>query len=124
VPDVFTPYSSGVSSGAPSSPPFDDSLDWFSAEAETQGVEAETPGVSEPPAFDPFAPATSVDWGRDDKPAAYGSGKQVELPSAQEYDDWVQGLNLGGGAAATYPLSPAGNVPEGASPFEIGRAHV
>jgi hypothetical protein len=35
-----------------------------------------------------------VEWGRDDKPPAYGSGKQVDLPSPQEYDDWVQGLNL------------------------------
>lgn len=46
----------------------------------------------------PFAvddgPATSVDWGRPDAPAVYGSGRQVELPSAQEYDEWVRALNL------------------------------
>jgi hypothetical protein len=53
------------------------------------------------PPPDPFgAPATSVDWGKSDGPAAYGSGKQVQLPSNQEYDDWVQGLNLGGSSAA------------------------
>ncbi|MCZ7539094.1 MAG: hypothetical protein M5U29_04090 [Anaerolineae bacterium] len=50
---------------------------------------------------DPSAPATSVDWGRDDGPVAYGSGRQVDLPSEQEYDDWVQGLNLAAGP--TYP---------------------
>ena len=57
-----------------------------------------------PPQPDPFAPATSVDWGRDDQPAAYGSGRQVELPSEQEYDEWVKGLNLADGTA--YPTPP------------------
>jgi len=57
-----------------------------------------------PPQRDPFAPATSVDWGRDDDPVAYGSGRQVDLPSEQEYDDWVKGLNLAGDTA--YPTPP------------------
>ncbi|HML21237.1 MAG TPA: hypothetical protein PKD09_06300 [Aggregatilinea sp.] len=60
---------------------------------------------------DPFAPATSVDWGRDDRPAAYGSGKQVDLPSEEEYDNWLQGLNLGPGDGSS---SPQQNSP---SPF-------
>jgi hypothetical protein len=97
-------------SAPPGASPFDDSLDWFSAEPET-------PPAAEPPAFDPFAPATSVDWGRDDQPAAYGSGKQVDLPSAQEYEDWVQGLNLGGEAPAEFPLPSAGGAPESTAPF-------
>ncbi len=50
---------------------------------------------SEPgPERDTSAPATSVDWGRDDRPATYGSGKHVDLPSEEEYDHWLQGLNL------------------------------
>jgi hypothetical protein len=108
-PGAFAPYDAGASSGAAAPPPFDESLDWFSSEPET-------PAASEPPTYDPFASATSVDWGRDDKPAVYGSGKQVDLPSAQEYEDWVQGLNLGGEPAA-YPPPPAWNVPESTSPF-------
>jgi hypothetical protein len=39
-------------------------------------------------------PATSVEWGRAGDAPVYGSGQQVELPSEQEYADWVRGLNL------------------------------
>ena len=53
-----------------------------------------------PPEPDPFAPATSVDWVRDDGPAVFGSGRQVELPSEQEYDEWLRSLNLRSSAAA------------------------
>lgn len=53
-----------------------------------------------PPEPDPFAPATSVDWVRDDGPAVFGSGRQVELPSEQEYDEWLRSLNLRSAAAA------------------------
>lgn len=67
-------------------------------------VEAPAEDQPGPPQRDPFAPATSVDWGRDDGPVAYGSGRQVDLPSEQEYDDWVAGLNLAAGTA--YPTPP------------------
>jgi hypothetical protein len=46
------------------------------------------------------APATSVDWNRGRGPAAYGSGKEVQLPSSEEYDNWVSGLQLGGNSIA------------------------
>ncbi len=62
-------------------------LDWMSS-----GFDL--PATPETTDRDPFAPATSVEWAREDGPTAYGSGKQIDLPSAQEYDDWVQGLNL------------------------------
>lgn len=45
---------------------------------------------------DPDAPATSVEWSRADRPAVYGSGKQVTLPSGREYDAWVNALHLSG----------------------------
>ncbi|WP_119072516.1 hypothetical protein [Aggregatilinea lenta] len=79
----------GVSSGsaAASDDPFGS---WLSDST------PESPPAPEP---DSFAPATSVDWGRADRPAAYGSGKQVDLPSEEEYDNWLQGLNLGSGPA-------------------------
>ena len=65
----------------------DAGFDWLSAAADQAAS-------SEP---DAFASATSVDWGRgDDAPAAHGSGRNVEMPSSQEYDDWVQNLNLDG----------------------------
>ena len=35
-----------------------------------------------------------MEWGRDDGPAVYGSGKQIDLPSQEEYDAWVQELHL------------------------------
>src|SRR5207248_1754923 len=34
-----------------------------------------------------------------DKAPASGSGKNVQLPSSDEYDSWVTGLQLGGAAA-------------------------
>jgi len=64
-------------------------------------VEAPTEGRLGSLERDPFVPATSVDWSRDDGPTVYGSGRQVDLPSEQEYDDWVKGLNLAAGT--TYP---------------------
>src|SRR5258708_18941287 len=42
------------------------------------------------------APASSVDWNPDTRAPAYGSGKEVAQPSADEYDNWVSGLSLGG----------------------------
>jgi hypothetical protein len=44
--------------------------------------------------------STSVDWGRDNEPSAYGSGKDVKLPSSDEYDSWVSNLSLGGSPTA------------------------
>ncbi len=43
---------------------------------------------------DPDAPVTSVEWSRENGPAVYGSGKQVMLPTGQEYDDWVRSLRI------------------------------
>src|SRR5260221_12792065 len=40
-------------------------------------------------------------------PAAYGSGQNVQMPSADEYDNWVSGLSLGD--ATTGSSSNAGN---------------
>jgi hypothetical protein len=105
--------------------------DWGSSLSEDQsaptsafdnwGASAE----SEPsaPATDPFSSASSVDWGRDATgPTAYGSGKQVDLPSETEYDDWVQGLNLDGMPGQQTQQAPGGSSPfvgdEGASPFD------
>lgn len=58
------------------------------------GKAAETRREPRRPARDPNAPATSVEWGRDDRPAFYGSGKQITLPSDREYDAWVNELHL------------------------------
>jgi hypothetical protein len=49
------------------------------------------------------SPSTSVDWGSGT--SAYGSGKDVQLPSSDEYDNWVTGLSLGG-AASPAPKEP------------------
>ncbi len=40
-------------------------------------------------------PSSSVEW-TSDKPPTSGSGKNVQLPSTEEYDSWVTGLQLGG----------------------------
>lgn len=39
--------------------------------------------------------STSVDWGSDDQPAVYGSGRQIEEP---DYDNWMQNLPIGDNA--------------------------
>lgn len=101
----------------------DETLDWFAPES---------PGpFSTPEAHDEdYSPPTSVDWGGSDKPAAYGSGRQVDLPSAQEYDAWVEGLNLGhdesggpGSAGSPSPVAPfdagAGDSPFGDTSFMV-----
>ncbi len=52
---------------------------------------------------DPFATpssSTSADWDHGGGGAAHGSGKDVALPSSDEYDSWVSGLSLGGTADA------------------------
>ena len=64
------------------------------------------------------APATSVEWGRAGAAAAYGSGQQVELPSEQEYADWVRGLNL----AADVPDQPPAPGPALAAREDVDRA--
>lgn len=52
-------------------------------------------------------PVTSVEWGRDNGPAVYGSGKQVDLPSHEEYDAWVSELHLGqDDSSASYSSAP------------------
>jgi hypothetical protein len=105
--DIFGSIPASSPSGDPGfefpaqfSMPSEDTMDWLTG----AGTAAPTP-----PQPDPFAIPTSVDWGRSDKPAAHGSGRQVELPSAQEYDEWVQNLNLGGAPGP-------GAVPAGANP--------
>lgn len=107
-PGVRSPGSQGVG---------DDLFSDWLAEAAAQEPQA-------PPArkVDPFAPATSVDWGRDDAPAAYGSGRHVDLPSDEEYDRWVQGLNLGDGPSTASgergtALSPSPFSTGGPPPF-------
>jgi len=49
------------------------------------------------PSNDSFSSTpSSVDWGRDSGVSAHGSGKDVNLPSSDEYDSWVSNLSLGG----------------------------
>ncbi len=80
---------------------------WFAA-----GPFVEQPSLPTEP--DPYVPATSVDWARDDRPAVYGSGRHVELPSDQDYEEWVRSLNLGGAGAR------AAESQESASPWASG----
>jgi hypothetical protein len=48
---------------------------------------------------------SSVEWGNPSAPAAYGSGKNVQLPSDEEYDNWVSSLNLGGSGTGSSPFT-------------------
>ncbi len=82
----YDPFANTFDS-APSSAPDDRAFDWFSGTSQPASPD-ETPDT------DPYAIPTSVDWGRSDSPAAYGSGQDVEIPSAQEWDAWVQRLNI------------------------------
>jgi hypothetical protein len=105
--------------------PFDDWLATTAAQAPQADAEqgnapfgnwAAAPSTATPDSSpDSFAPASSVDWDRTGAPAAYGSGKQVDMPSPQEYDDWVQSLNLGGAPPA--PGNPSPFLTDGLAPF-------
>jgi hypothetical protein len=104
----------GPSRGEPTAPAqgIDDPFAWLNDVSATPA--ARPPAPAPEPGYDPSAPATSVDWGRSDRPAAHGSGRDVEQLSSQEYDDWVQGLNLGNSADA--PVPPDTGLPR-AAPF-------
>lgn len=56
---------------------------------------ASPPGNAQAPPPGWGTPATSVEWGREGGTAVYGSGKQLEGPSHEEYDKWVSELHLG-----------------------------
>jgi hypothetical protein len=95
-------------SGSDPTPPPEQVYGWFSG----------PPAADQPPDNDSDSDSnaipTSVDWGRDDKPATYGSGQNVEMPSAQEWDSWVQGLNI----TSDQPEEAA--PPPAAEPFDSG----
>jgi hypothetical protein len=94
--------------GSTPTPPPDQVYDWFSA----------PPAEEQAPEPDPHTIPTSVDWGNADKPAVYGSGQDVEMPSAQEWDSWVQGLNITTDQPEEPAPPPADDVPDsGTSPF-------
>ncbi|MBN1679072.1 MAG: hypothetical protein JW966_02190 [Anaerolineae bacterium] len=104
------PAVSGFSSAfdAQHQPAADDSASsWFAPTPEQPKAPSE-------PAVPP--PSSSVDWNKGQGVAAHGSGKQVNLPSSSEYDDWVRGLNLDG-----LPIppgeAPGGAAADAASPF-------
>ncbi len=105
---------SGFDTPAAPPPATSGGFDWMSS-----GFDMPATPPAEPPERDPLAPATSVEWARDDGPTAYGSGRQIDLPSAQEYDDWVQGLNLNNPIPTppppAAPAAPPAN--SGPSPF-------
>lgn len=73
-----------------------------------QKLAAARAGGALPPApdRDPGAPVTSVEWSRSDAPPAYGSGKQVSLPSGEEYDAWVHALHLADAVETAAPAEP------------------
>jgi hypothetical protein len=99
----------GFDAGSPP-PPAEQPYDWFSGSPESL-AEPETK-----PDDESYSIPTSVDWGRDDQPATHGSGQNVEMPSAQEWDSWVQGLNIAQDAPKE-PEQPADPFDNSALPF-------
>jgi hypothetical protein len=81
-----SPGDSPFGQSAPDSDP--GTGDWFG------GAEVSDPDP-------PETPPTSVDWQPSAGPVAHGSGRQVDQPSNEEYDDWVSSLNLDSGEADT-----------------------
>jgi hypothetical protein len=66
---------------------------------------------------------SSVDWNTNTPSggSAFGSGKQVDLPSSDEYDNWVSGLSLGGNEQPDpFDNSPFGSSGPFASPVDTG----
>ena len=108
-----TPFDGGFDFPGGFSDASDESLDWFTG-GSTPPASPAAPATTLPAAPDPLGIPTSVDWARTDSPAAYGSGKQVELPSAQEYDEWVQNLNL----SNNDPASPGFSAPAALPSFD------
>ncbi len=84
--------------------------DWLS-------LEPTLPFEAPPSDDDSYRPPTSVEWGKEDGPAVYGSGRNVDLPSPQDYDAWVEGLNLSDTEPATGGDIPTGPTGADALPF-------
>jgi tetratricopeptide (TPR) repeat protein len=89
----------GGDTGAASEPAFED---WLAAAAQHE---------DDAPFSADSGTETSVDWARSDGPAVHGSGRKVELPSSQEFDEWVDGLNLSESPGAVAP-SPKAEPPD------------
>lgn len=96
------PASSQPAFDAPTSDPF------TANEAEPADDEESAPGWGnlsfedlasrQPGAEEPAEDiATSMDWSDDSSAAFHGSGQQVDQPSADEYDSWIDNLNLKNG---------------------------
>ncbi len=91
------------------------------------GKSASSPPAEENPlagtGFDanPFSSSSSVDWNSGGG-AAYGSGKEVELPNEQQMDDWVNGMGLGSSNTSQAPSAPSHSDPFGgaADPWSSG----
>lgn len=91
-----------ISPANPPSPydisPYDDPYNPFNAPPTFDNTPAS--GV-----LDPSLPNSSVDWARGSAPA-YGSGKQVQEPTAKDYDSWMAKLPLDA-KASRKPEPPA-----------------
>ncbi|NDJ76553.1 MAG: hypothetical protein GYB65_09875 [Chloroflexi bacterium] len=74
-------------------------------------------GDSAPTAPTSDSPASSVEWGRDDAPAVFGSGKQVDPPSGEVLDNWVDSLGINGEAGSSDEAASSPFPADNAAPF-------
>ena len=104
----------GSDSRRNSTPSVEESFDSWLASS----LDGSSDAVPGPPP-EPSRSSSSVDWSRDSGTAAYGSGRDVELPSEQEYDSWLAGLRLeNNGNQSPSPQPP---VPPVTSQSDFGR---
>ncbi len=97
----------------------DDPFSWLNDTSSPPVDRSVSPASPLPPAstddFD-HRPTSSVDWGRDDQPATYGSGRHIDEPTSDEYDEWMDSLPLGGETAgsqdssSTFGVAPFGDT--------------
>jgi hypothetical protein len=93
----------------------DDPFSWLNDVPDQPDSSSATASPASPQ--QPDLPASSVDWGSDDQPATYGSGRQIDEPTADDYDSWVDNLPLG---TETSPVDDSDSDSDsvfGATPF-------
>jgi hypothetical protein len=97
---AFGADSSGFATGSDSSADAglgsDDPFSWLDDSPGQPSPDSASPATPPPAPSDSLdAPASSVDWGRADQPAVYGSGRSIDEPTSEDYDNWMDSLPLG-----------------------------
>lgn len=120
---AFGADSSGFATGSDSSADTglgsDDPFSWLNDSPGQPSPDPASPTTPPSPAPSDSldAPVSSVDWGRADQPAVYGSGRSIDEPTSEDYDNWMDSLPLGAETSDAPGAESDSDSAFGAAPF-------